>query len=518
MPQFTRYLLALATITLSSFGALPAAAQTINEDIKIVASDAAAGDWFGRAVAISGTTGIVGAHLDSDAAFASGSAYLFDTRDGRQITKLTASDATEVAVFGWSVAISGPTAIVGAYQDSEGGPDSGAAYLFDTTNGQQIAKLTATDAANDDQFGWSVAIAGTTAIVGAIGDDDGGNASGSVYLFDTITGEQIAKLTASDAASGDVFGYSVAISGTTAIVGAYRNDDSGTESGSAYLFDTETGLQIAKLTANDAAAEDWFGYSVAISGTTAIVGAYQDDDAGDFSGSVYLFDTTTGDQLAKLTADDAQAGDRFGKSVSISGTTAVIGAHGDNDGGSDSGSAYLFDTVTGQQIKKLGASDAATNDLFGRSVAISNGNIIVGAYRDNAAGTDSGSAYLFDFALNILHQPQGTIVTVGDTAEFSVRIQDETGIAFQWRRNGIDLTDADNITGSQSSTLQIVATENDEAFYDCVISDLLEYTSDSVVLAVMPDPNECIVDLNNDGTLNFFDVSAFLQAFSAGCP
>jgi len=511
MPQFTRYLLALATITLSSFGALPAAAQTMNEDIKIVPSDAAAGDWFGFSVAISGTTAIVGAHLDNSGGTDSGSAYLYDTRTGYRISKLIASDADSDDRFGYSVAISDTTAIVGSWSDDNPELSGGSAFLFDAATGYQIAKLTPSDPFNFDHFGQSVAISGTTAIVGA---HTTGISVGTAYIFDTETQQELFKLNASDSELNAEFGYSVAISGTTAIVGA-RNQDN---KGAAYIFDTETGVELFKLSASDRGFFDEFGYAVAISGTTAIVSAYQNDDAGEDSGSVYLFDTTTGQQMAKITASDAQAGDLFGKSVSISGNIALIGAHGDDDGGDDAGSAYLFDITTGQQIAKLVASDAAPVDLFGRSVGISNGNIIVGAYRDNAAGTDSGSAYIFDFALNILQQPQGTIVTVGDTAEFSVLIQDETGIAFQWRRNGIDLADADNITGSQSSTLQIVATENDEAFYDCVISDLLEYTSDSVVLAVMPDPNACLVDLNNDGTLNFFDVSLFLQLFSAGCP
>ena len=150
-------------------------------------------------------------------------------------------------------------------------------------------KVTAADAALGDYFGLSVALSGTTTIVGAYADDDAGSDSGSAYLFDTTTGNQIAKLTADDAAGGDRFGYSVALSGTTAIVGAYGDDDAGSHSGSAYLFDTTTNNQIAKLTAADAAGSDFFGYSVAISGTTAIVGAYQDDDAGSTSGSAYLY-------------------------------------------------------------------------------------------------------------------------------------------------------------------------------------------------------------------------------------
>jgi len=136
--------------------------------------------------------------------------------------------------------------------------------------------------------------------------------------------DQETKLTASDAAVFDVFGISVSISGNTALVGASGDDDRGFRTGSAYLFDITTGNQLAKLTASDATADDRFGKSVAISGNTALVGVSGDDDAGRSSGSAYLFDVTTGNQLAKLTASDAAANDAFGISVSISGNTALV--------------------------------------------------------------------------------------------------------------------------------------------------------------------------------------------------
>ena len=153
---------------------------------------------------------------------------------------------------------------------------------------------------------------------------------------------ETAKLTAADAAANDQFGFSVAISGNIAIVGAHRDDDAGTDSGSAYLFDVTTGNQLFKLTALDAASADNFGRSVAISGNIAIVGARLNDDGGANSGSAYLFDVTTGNQLFKLTASDAAASDFFGESVAISGNTAIVGALFNDDAGSDSGSAYLF--------------------------------------------------------------------------------------------------------------------------------------------------------------------------------
>ena len=162
-------------------------------------------------------------------------------------------------------------------------------------------------------------------------------------------GDQLFKLLPKDGAAEDFFGSCVAISGTTAIVGANGDDDNGNESGSVYLFDTTTGQQIAKLLPDDGAAEDFFGTFVAICGPPgteiAIVGTPFDDDNGGGSGSAYLFDITTGQQIAKLLPDDGAAGDNFGRSVASSGETAIVGAYLDMDNGFESGSAYLFDAV-----------------------------------------------------------------------------------------------------------------------------------------------------------------------------
>ncbi len=402
MRYLTPVLLAAAASVLSP---APAYADLGDQLFKLLANDAAANDLFGLSVAISGATAIVGAPNDDDNGSSSGSAYLFDTTTGQQIAKLLPNDGAAGDLFGSSVAISGSTAIVGVWRDADNGSDSGSACLFDTTTGRQIAKLLPGDGAAFDHFGHSVAISGTTAIVGAENDDDNDEQSGSAYLFDTSTGQQIAKLLANDGAWYDYFGASVAISGEVAIVGAFWDDDNGQNSGSAYLFDSTTGQQLFKLLADDGAAGDGFGWSVAISGATAIVGASGDDDNGATSGSAYLFDTTTGAQIAKLLANDGAAGDVFGSSVAISGDTAIVAARWDNDNGDGSGSAYLFDIsdpANPTQIFKVLPDDGAEFDFFGQSVAISgatgNETAIVGAPWDDDNGDASGSAYLFDAA------------------------------------------------------------------------------------------------------------------------
>jgi len=210
---------------------------------------------------------------------------------------------------------------------------------------EQDFKLLASDGDPADFFGFSVAISDDVAIIGAYGDDDHGAFSGSAYVYDATTGNQLFKLISDDGANGDLLGWSVAISGDIAVVGALNDNDNGSNSGSAYVFDMTTGNQLFKLLADDGAAGDYFGESVGISGTTAIIGAQEDGDNGYLSGSVYVFDVATGNQLFKLLADDGDTFDYFGKSVAISGTTAIVGAVGDADNGTDSGSAYIFGSV-----------------------------------------------------------------------------------------------------------------------------------------------------------------------------
>ena len=242
-------------------------------------------------------------------------------------------------------------------------------------------------------LGWSVGISGDTAIAGGYSHDGDGGRNGSAYLFDVTTGNELYKLTASDRWPEDLFGTSVSISGNTAIVGAWDNRSAGVRAGSAFLFDVTTGNELFKLTASDVAPNDCFGISVGIGGGTAIVGARGYSPL--HPGSAYLFDATTGDELFKLNATDAAAGDRFGASVAISGNTSVIGSHSNDDAGESSGSAYLFDVTTGNKLYKMVAHDAATSDEFGYSVAVDGGLAVVGAIGNDDRGANSGSAYIF---------------------------------------------------------------------------------------------------------------------------
>src|SRR6266545_734731 len=267
----------------------------------------------------------------------------------------------------------------------------------------QHQKLEASDPAAFDGFGFSVAISGETVVVGALFDDGAaGLQQGSAYVFARSGGvwTQQQKLLASDAAAGALFGISVAISGETVVVGAPGDDSRG----SAYVFARSGGVwsQQQKLRASDAAVADSFGASVAISGETVVVGAIGDDGAaGRDQGSAYVFARSGGvwTQQQKLEASDAAANDLFGLSVAISGETVVVGAPFDaGAAGNSQGSAYVFARSGGvwSQQQKLEASDAALGDQFGFSVAVSGGTVVVGAHDDSgAAGRLQGSAYVF---------------------------------------------------------------------------------------------------------------------------
>ena len=377
------------------------------EEAKLTARDGAAGDQLGVSVAISGYTAVVGAWWDSDNGPKSGSAYVF-VRSGGSWTeqaKLTASDGAAGDRFGYSVAISGDTAVVGAYIDDEKGIDSGSAYVFVRSGGiwTEQAKITASDGAAGDQFGLAVAVSGDITIVGALTDGDNGPNSGSAYVFLRSGGSWIeqTKITARDGAAGDQLGVSVALSGDTALVGASHDADNGADSGSAYVFVRSGGswTEQAKITARDGAVGDQFGYSVAVSGDIAVVGAAHDDDKGASSGSAYVFVRVGGSwtEQAKLTASDGAAGDIFGNSVAVSGDTAVVGACRNADYGPNSGSAYVFVRSSGSWTEqaKLTASDGAAGDYFGLHIAINGGRAVVGAYLDNDYGAASGSAYVY---------------------------------------------------------------------------------------------------------------------------
>jgi hypothetical protein len=395
---------------------------------KLTAGDGAQDDQFGKTVAVSGDTVVVGTIEDDG----KGAVYVFQRPSAGSWpatssthAKLTASDGVAGDDFGSSVAISGDTIVVGASGD---GGDVGAAYVFvrppsgTWVNATQTAKLAAaTNSVVDSSFfGIAVGISGDTIVVGA---SQANSSQGAAYIFERpATGwtnmPETTKLAAGDGETGDLFGESVAVHSDTVIVGAPGDSTVSEDNlGSGYVF-VEPALgwatganpktQLAKLEASDAAASDELGVAAAIDGDTIVLGAH---NAGAGSaGKAYIFVRPSAggwvdaNESAQLVPSDGQNSDRFGSSVGISNDTVVVGSlmHDavsvDND---DQGQAYLFvrptagwgtDTPSEEPIVPGDAQDDA---LFGVSVSISGGTVAAGAYRRDETNIDQGAAYVF---------------------------------------------------------------------------------------------------------------------------
>jgi hypothetical protein len=356
--------------------------------------------------AISGNIAILGIRYSNRAdPSVLNAAYIFDVMTGEELRIITDPAAQQSDGFGGAVAISRNTAIVGAPFHDSAGDDAGAAYLFDVTTGQLLHKLTASDPEVEAVFGSSVAIDGNIALIGSQWDYDFGTSSGSAYLFDVTTGQELFKLTASDATEGDWFGSSVAISGNTAIVGASHFGINDNQPGAVYLFDVTTGQELFKLTASNPIDDDGFGTGVAIDGKIAIVGA-DEVRMTNATGVAYAFDVTTGQQLFKLTGSDVAPDGRFGFEVGVSGDLAII-----RGGASHQRSVYLFDVTTGEQLIRL-VPPYAPQETFGRAIAIHADKAVVGAF--------PGSAYVFDISRDSLLQGDFNTDGTVDAADYIV--------------------------------------------------------------------------------------------------
>jgi len=313
-----------------------------------------------------------------------------------EVDLLIASGKTGSSKFGSSIAISGDFAIVGAPGDIENGPDSGAAYVFNYLTGQEIFKLHPSDGAENDQFGFSVALNGHIALIGASFGDGQVTDSGAAYVFDVTTGEELFKIVASDGKQFDRFGSSVALNSDFIVIGAPYGDNISSDTGAVYLYDAVTGQPQSKLVLSDGVSNDAFGISVSIDDNHLAIGSPGDTSLGSHSGAAYIYDVVTGEQLHLLLASDGGDFDSFGDSISISGNRVLIGANRDNDNDVDSGSAYLFDVTTGEQLFKFLASDGLRFDSFGTSVSIDGNTAMVGAPNHQNEITGTGSVYIFD--------------------------------------------------------------------------------------------------------------------------
>ena len=373
-----------------------------------------------------------------------------------QQAQLIAADGAPQDWLGFSVALDGETALVGAPYDDVGvTTDQGTAYVFVRSGAtwNQQAQLIASDGAGQDCFGESVALAGDTVVVGTSWHDANANTDqGAAYVFvrSGATWNQQAQLVASDGAPDDRFGGAVALDGETALVGVpYDDVDSDVNQGSAYVF-VRSGTswsQQAQLIASDGASQDRFGYSVALDGETALVGApYSDRGADADQGAAYVFvrSGTSWSQQAQFTAAAGDAGDSFGGAVALAGDTALVGAYGDDVGANaNQGTAYVFvrSDATWSQQAQLIASDGADQDWFGCSVALQGETALVGTiWHDVGANANQGAAYVFSL--------------LDDGSPLTVASSTPAPNAGGWNREAVSITLSASDAGSGVSSTQ----------------------------------------------------------------
>ena len=384
-------------------------------------------DFFGREVSITESYSIIGAYgedeLDGNR---SGKAYIYDNSTGNLVWTLDNPNAygtSESDYFGFSVSICELYSIVGAYYEDElDNLGSGKAYIFDNTTGLLLHTLDNPNAfgeSADDHFGEVVAISDSYSIVcsDTEGDTDV-ELAGKAYIFDNITGNLLWTLDNPIPSFRDNFGSDLGISDTHCVVGVpYDDSPTGLNTGIAYLFDVSTGGLVKTLENPDTSPligsdDDEFGEAVAICDSYSIVGSQYEYDIDDVnsaqnisSGKAYIFDNTTGLLLHTLDNPNAFAtgyGDRFGFSVSICESYSIAGAVlEDDDNGYSSGKAYIFDNTDGSLLWTLDNPNpygTGQEDFFGNKVGICESYSIVGSEEDDAGGTWSGKAYIYDNA------------------------------------------------------------------------------------------------------------------------
>ena len=420
--------------------------------IRMIPIDPDGATAFGTSVAISGETAVIGATGAIVGEGETGAAYIFTQNEPpfwNQHTKLTAGDRKSGDQLGAAVAISGTEVIAGAPTHDAGGRSSGAAYIFQQNEEAawvESGKLSDGETASEDQFGTSVAISGNIAISGAQQADDVAPNSGAAYIFErsSVLWLQRGKLIADDGKAGDLFGNSVAISGETILVGAPGVDDSGPEAGAAYVFvrGVDEWIQQAKLIGADIEIFDRFGSTVAIHEDTAVIGAYGKDEVGEDSGAAYVFvrNGTSWTQQAKLIPRSAVPGDHFGFAVSVNGDDALIGAHLSDAAGPDSGAAYLFTRSgnTWREDQQLLPSDISIGDEFGYAVDMVKGAAIIGSPKENRHQEDMGAAYVFVETREAWVQQAKLTATDGETGDefgIAVALYEDTAIVGAWKDN-----------------------------------------------------------------------------------
>ncbi len=326
---------------------------------------------FGRSVSLDSNYAIIGAPSDTVGGFAeAGAAYLYNFNGINWILqkRIPNPDPNTFDYFGACVSISGDNIIINAYSDDGAALDAGAAYIYNIKT-NLLTKITSPDATASDLFGIGVSISGTKAIIGAHLAEGTSTNVGVAYIYDINTGI-FTKILNPDVVTYDYFGYSVSISGNYAIIGAYGNDAGASDAGAAFIYNISNN-SILKIPNPDAAVNDYFGYSVSISGNYAVIGAFRDDIGATDAGAAYIY-SVNNNVISKIRNPDPGVLDLFGNNVNISGSYTIIGANYDDGGATDGGASYIYQNINGyfDRLQKFTKPRSNSNDLFGTGVAV----------------------------------------------------------------------------------------------------------------------------------------------------
>ncbi len=452
-------------------------AQQVFEDYKIEPRDTIEGDSFGvrfgAGVGVSDSLVAIGSTRCDEGAGVTGAVFLYDADTGVEQGVVLPDDPQVDQYFGEEIVLTDTKIIVSAIGDNTGGSWSGAVYVFNRATLLQEYKLISDNPMPNMRFGGAVAVSGSTLIVGERGPFNGTPDAGAAYVFDLDTGALIHVLKASNPTSTgeisdspDQFGFDVDVDESmgVAIVGAPFANAAIEDSGAAYVFDLSTGVEIARLESTEVEEHEGYGWSVCVSQGSALVGAPRRYENGEYAvGSVYLVDLTSpslpqyGSRVS-CPEIDPEFRSWFGENTILDGDFAIIAANGEDDREFQE-SIYVFDVSdvsNPNQILEYRASDGVGVDELGAAMASDGSHLVVGAHFDWSNGRVRGATYVFSLP--------------------------------------------------DSSCLPDLNQDTNIDFFD-VSAFLIAYQSQ--------DP---IADFNNDGLYDFFDVSAFLTAFNAGCP
>lgn len=407
---------------------------------KLTAFDGMADDYYGQSVSLSNNRAVVGAAfhdltVNEIPINNAGAVYYYEFENNNWVfkQKITASDPEINDQFGDEVSLFGNQLMVGSLRNDEVRADGGAVYVYEFVNSSWVEtqKLTASDAAHGDWFGQTITINQDTAMISATGDDDLGNRSGKIYVFnyDGQNWVEVQQLTASNGTDNTRLGASISLSDNRMVAGASYHPTNGIEGGAAYLFEYNSAnnmwQETQQLLADVILDAAIFGHAVSLSGDRILIGATGDEGNVVESGAAYLFEYNgqSWSLSLKLTELALDAMDEYGSAVSVVGDRLYIGAQNAGFNGAYSGVVYVYDLLGNDwtQTDEIFGLDTNARDEFGVSISTDGGQVLIGAHRDTAIANNGGSAYVMEASFPV------KVTVSGLSAENSLVLQNNGG-------------------------------------------------------------------------------------------